>query len=159
MELARLFSWIFKSTSSGSVALFIYCSLDTRHVGNILYTILIGWTGDVIYSNKEHIVATLLLHEIIWKRESAINQLMQGLKLLNVLDAVRKFPQNFQTKFVYMEVPLTATVLKDHLEFSETSNTDENVETMKTWKSHVVKVLLMWLKYTFTYIKDYRQKI
>lgn len=87
-----------------------------------MYLPFLGWTGVINYSDKEHLVATLLLHEIIWKRESAINQLMQGLKLLNALEIIRKFPQHFQSKFVYTDAELTSSVLREHLEFSETLN-------------------------------------
>jgi hypothetical protein len=57
---------------------------------------------------------------VIWKRESAINQLLQGLKLLHVLETVQKFPDRFQSKFVY-NVALTSSVLKENLVFMETS--------------------------------------
>jgi hypothetical protein len=57
---------------------------------------------------------------VIWKRESAINQLLQGLKLLHVLETVQKFPDRFQSKFVF-NVALTSSVLKENMVFMETS--------------------------------------
>ena len=50
-----------------------------------------------------------------------MNQLIQGLKFLNVWEAVRKFPDRFQSKFVY-NLALTSSVLKEHLDFTETAD-------------------------------------
>ena len=83
-----------------------------------------GWTGIITFPEQEQLVATLLLHEIVWKRETAINQLLQGLKLLNVLDMIQKLPQQFWTFFFYDGV-LTVSVLKEHMHFNEASNTFE----------------------------------
>ena len=74
---------------------------------------------------KEHLVATLLLHEIIWKRESALNQLTQGLKVLGVLEAIQKYPDHFRPMFVHPEVPLTGAQLKDHLYFLQCESNNQ----------------------------------
>lgn len=39
-----------------------------------------------------------------------------------MLEAVRKFPDQFQSKFVYNDVALTSRVLKEHLHFTETAD-------------------------------------
>ena len=86
---------------------------------------LLGWTGIIAYKEKEQLVATAILHEVIWKRESAINQLLQGLKFCNVLDTVRKYPQHFLEMFVYTNTVVNSTVLLQHIRFDETSNDSE----------------------------------
>lgn len=70
-------------------------------------------------------MATLLLHEIVWKRETAINQLLQGLKLQNVLDMVQKFPKQFEMFFVFNNVELTPSTLTESMQFCKASNTSE----------------------------------
>ena len=61
-------------------------------VRTLLPYVYLLWTNTISYDEREHLFATLLLHEIIWKREAANNQIMQGLALLDVLDLVRKYP-------------------------------------------------------------------
>ena len=69
-------------------------------------------------------MATLLLHEIVWKREAAIAQLIQGLKLLNILDVIQKHPQHFQDFFVLND-DLSSANLGEHISFLVTSSSDE----------------------------------
>ena len=79
----------------------------------------------VVYKETKHLLATLLLHEIIWKREASINQLMQGLSLLNVLETLRKFPSKFRGKFVMSNVKLTSTELLEQTTIATPSSNDE----------------------------------
>lgn len=87
-----------------------------------LFPIFLGWVNSVLFHEKEQLVATLLLHEVIWKREAAINQILQGLTLLGLLDVVRKFPTQFIIKFVHSDVLLTGNELLKHLVFVDPSN-------------------------------------
>ncbi len=50
----------------------------------------------------------MLLYEIIWKRHTAINQLAKGLKQQEVLQIMRKHPDNFAERFVASKLPLSA---------------------------------------------------
>ena len=85
-------------------------SATTGCLSSFNFLLFLGWTGVIAYKDKEQIVATAILHEVIWKRESSINQLLHGLKFFNVLDVVRKFPQHF----IYTNTVLNSTVLLQH---------------------------------------------
>ena len=90
-----------------------------------------GWTNTISYDEREHLFATLLLHEIIWKREAAINQIMQGLALLDVLDLVRKYPSQFRSRFVASTTAITSSQLMEQMTIAEPSNSAE--ERAKTF--------------------------
>ena len=100
-------------------------SATTGCLSSFNFLLFLGWTGVIAYKDKEQIVTTAILHEVIWKRESSINQLFHGLKFFNVLDVVRKFPQHFIAKFIYTNTVLNSTVLLQHIKSYETSNNFE----------------------------------
>eukprot|EP00112_Aurelia_sp_Birch-Aquarium-sp1_P005286 Seg1598.20 transcript_id=Seg1598.20/GoldUCD/mRNA.D3Y31 product="G2/M phase-specific E3 ubiquitin-protein ligase" protein_id=Seg1598.20/GoldUCD/D3Y31 len=83
-----------------------------------------GWTSLMTFQKKENIVATLLLHEIIWKRQTAINQLADGLKSLEVIDMLRKHPESFREKFVASNVTITKDRLLEEMVIAS-PNTEE----------------------------------
>lgn len=76
------------------------------------------------FQKKENIVATLLLHEIIWKLQTAINQLADGLKSLEVIDMLRKHPESFREKFVASNVTITKDRLLEEMVIAS-PNTEE----------------------------------
>ena len=90
-----------------------------------------GWTNTISYNEREHLFATLLLYEIIWKREAAINQIMQGLALLDVLDLIRKYPNQFRSRFVASTTVVTSSELMEQITIAEPSNSAE--ERAKTF--------------------------
>ncbi len=67
----------------------------------------------------------MLLYEIIWKRHTAINQLAEGLKQQEVLQSMRKHPDNFAEKFVASKLPLSAEMLIKEMVFTLPSNEEE----------------------------------
>ena len=87
--------------------------------------ISLGWTSSTVYKEREQLLATLLLHEIIWKREAAINQIMQGLAVLDVLDFKRKYPNSFRQIFVASNISVTSSTLLDVVAITEPSNAQE----------------------------------
>ena len=60
----------------------------------------------------------MLLFEIIWKRHTAINQLVDGLKNKDVLTLLRKHPETFKDKFVSSSVLLTHEILLKDMIFT-----------------------------------------
>ena len=92
---------------------------------NTLNVFSLGWTSSIVHKEREQLLATLLLHEIIWKREAAINQIMQGLALLDVLDLIRKYPNCFRQKFVASAVSVSSSTLLDAVAITEPSNAQE----------------------------------
>lgn len=93
---------------------------------SIFTYILIGWVNAIVFKEKEQLIATLLLDEIIWKRDAAINKLIQGLTLLNVIDVVWGYPNQFLKKFVHSNVLLTGKKLETRIMFKDPSNNAEN---------------------------------
>lgn len=83
-------------------------------------------------------VATLMLHEIIWKRETAINQIIQGLKMLNVLQMIQKAPQNFLNKFVQSSANLTGELMLEWLDIAEPGNNAEE-EAKNMFKGYIMQ--------------------
>eukprot|EP00112_Aurelia_sp_Birch-Aquarium-sp1_P007139 Seg1779.3 transcript_id=Seg1779.3/GoldUCD/mRNA.D3Y31 product="G2/M phase-specific E3 ubiquitin-protein ligase" protein_id=Seg1779.3/GoldUCD/D3Y31 len=84
-----------------------------------------GWTSLITLEKKEHLIATMLLHKIIWKRQAAINQIAEGLKMLDVLQLLKNHPNCFREKFVYSKVEVTKERLLKEIIFSMTSTSEE----------------------------------
>ena len=77
-----------------------------------------GWTSLITYDKKENLVATLLLNEILWKRQTAINQLMDGLRATDLLAIVKQHPEEFKEKFVFSDKKLTKARLLEQTHIS-----------------------------------------
>lgn len=75
---------------------------------------------------KEHILATMLLYEVIWKRETAINQLKVGLETLDVLSLAKRYPETFIEKFVSQNVSVTKDRLLQELYITNPKNDEEH---------------------------------
>lgn len=63
--------------------------------------LFLGWTSLLDFDKREDILATMLLHELIWKRQTAIDQLIVGLGILNVIDLIKRYPELFKDKLVH----------------------------------------------------------
>lgn len=72
----------------------------------------------ITYDKKENLVATLLLHEILWKRQTAINQLVDGLRGTDLLEIIQQHPEEFKEKFVFSNTKLTKARLLDQTHIS-----------------------------------------
>ena len=67
-------------------------SATTGCLSSFNFLLFLGWTGVIAYKDKEQIVATAILHEVIWKRESSINQLLHGFEVFQCVGCCQKIP-------------------------------------------------------------------
>eukprot|EP00112_Aurelia_sp_Birch-Aquarium-sp1_P013955 Seg2989.2 transcript_id=Seg2989.2/GoldUCD/mRNA.D3Y31 product="G2/M phase-specific E3 ubiquitin-protein ligase" protein_id=Seg2989.2/GoldUCD/D3Y31 len=95
------------------------------------YTQKCGWTSLLSFEKKENLVATMLLYEVIWRRQTAINQLMDGLKAADVLVVVKRYPEKLKSKFVGSKLEITKEILLKEMFFKETVSKEQ--ESSKTF--------------------------
>lgn len=76
-------------------------------------------------------MATMLLYEVIWRRQTAINQLMDGLKAADVLVVVKRYPEKLKSKFVGSKLEITKEILLKEMFFKETVSKEQ--ESSKTF--------------------------
>lgn len=88
----------------------------------MMVIVFLGWTSLLTFERRENLVATMLLFEIIWKRQTAINQLADGLKKNDVLLLIRKYPGKLKEKFVAINVKLTSEQLLNQMIWSGPDN-------------------------------------
>lgn len=81
-------------------------------------------------------IATVLLHEIIWRRQTAISQLVDGLKTLNVVKLIQEHPDLLKEKFVSSAVEITKERLLEEMDVSMPHTDDE-----ERAKSHLLAYL------------------
>ena len=71
-------------------------------------------------------MSTMVLHEVIWKRQTAINQLAAGLKGLNLLQLLKKHPDAFKEKFVFSSTnKITKELLLEQMDLPSAKNDNE----------------------------------
>ena len=68
----------------------------------------------------------MLSYEVIWKRETAINQLKAGLETLDVLSLAKRYPETFIDKFVAVSVSVTKDRLLQELCIASPKNDEEH---------------------------------
>lgn len=66
-----------------------------------------GWTGTVTFPQKEAIVQSVVLNEMIYKKRPAIAQMREGLSMMDVLKITQENPAKIKPLFVRDNAPLT----------------------------------------------------
>ncbi len=77
------------------------------------------------FEKKENLVATMLLYELIWRRQTAIQQLMDGLKAADVLRIIKQHPNKLKAKFVGSKVKVTKETLLNEMFFKDAASKAE----------------------------------
>ena len=60
-----------------------------------------GWRRTIEFSQKEHVIQALIYDTVICRRQSAIDQFIQGLSAGKVLDLIRAYPEMTKKLFVF----------------------------------------------------------
>ncbi len=70
--------------------------------------------------NRNNLLQTMILHDAIGKRIPALQQIMEGMKILGIHSIIAKNPSLFEAFFIHQEENLTAERLLQQLKFDNT---------------------------------------
>jgi hypothetical protein len=65
-----------------------------------------GWTGTITFEQREAIIQSVVLNEMIYKKRVAIAQIREGLSTLDILKITRDNPATMKPLFVSDDSPL-----------------------------------------------------
>jgi hypothetical protein len=66
-----------------------------------------GWTGPITFEQREAIIQSVVLNEMIYKKRVAIAQIREGLSILDILKITQDNPATMKPLFVSDDSPLT----------------------------------------------------
>ena len=69
-----------------------------------------GWTGSTKFDQRDAIIQSIVLNELIYKRRAGISQLREGLASLEVLKIMQMYPEILKPLLVYDSTPMTLTM-------------------------------------------------
>lgn len=72
--------------------------------------------------NKLQIVQSLLVHEVILKHKTALDQMRKGLSILGLLEEIEKSPEKFQSYFVHEDDDVDADFIVSLLRLPDASS-------------------------------------
>ena len=89
-------------------------------------------------TNRDVIVQNILLHELITKRQPALEQIVEGLKSMNFFHVMASFREMFESVFVFGAGGSTALTAQDLLKMLQKRDTPDDVFA---WLKDYVKSL------------------
>jgi hypothetical protein len=84
-----------------------------------------GWTGPITFEQREAIIQSVVLNEMIYKKRVAIAQIREGLSILDILKITQDNPATMKPLFVSDDSPLTLKRLRELLIVDETRSAEE----------------------------------
>lgn len=58
-----------------------------------------GWTGTITFNQKEAIIQSILINELLFKRRSAISHIREGLTMLDVFAMIKSHVRPYEASF------------------------------------------------------------
>ena len=101
----------------------LQCIVNNEFLTNSLVTA--GWLQPLTLFNRHHAMQTLIVHDVLTKRQAPMDQLVKGLETLGVYDLIKSNPDLMKAHFVNTKLPLTSEVLINNLEFPK-NESDKN---------------------------------